>query len=136
MALPAGTHDELKATFTGEPTEAQLLRRCSLTVAIPQPSGEESLNVASVQGAATVCLYESLRQRSSVSILRSSAALSAIRARLPHRPDQRHGRLCRARFQCHAGRGPFDVVPDDHTQVGHTTAGWHADKLAGSRQAP
>ena len=35
--------------------------RCALTVTIPQPGGEESLNVAA---ATAVCLYESLRQRS------------------------------------------------------------------------
>jgi TrmH family RNA methyltransferase len=40
----------------GEP----LQRRCSLAVRIPQPGGEESLNVAA---AAAVCLYESDRQR-------------------------------------------------------------------------
>jgi len=37
-----------------------LMRRCALTVRIPQPGGEESLNVAA---AASICLYESLRQR-------------------------------------------------------------------------
>ncbi|MFT3856853.1 MAG: RNA methyltransferase [Aquabacterium sp.] len=40
----------------GEPIMAQ----CALTVAIPQPGGEESLNVAS---AAAICLYESMRRR-------------------------------------------------------------------------
>jgi TrmH family RNA methyltransferase len=44
----------------GQGVDAQLLSRCSLTVTIPQPGGEESLNVAS---AAAVCLYEALRQR-------------------------------------------------------------------------
>lgn len=39
--------------------EAGLLR-CERRVAIPQPGGEESLNVAA---AAAVCLYESMRQR-------------------------------------------------------------------------
>lgn len=34
--------------------------RCAVTVGIPQPGGEESLNVAA---AAAICLYESLRQR-------------------------------------------------------------------------
>lgn len=37
-----------------------LMQRCALTVRIPQPGGEESLNVAS---AAAICLYESARQR-------------------------------------------------------------------------
>ncbi len=36
-----------------------LLARCALTLRIPQPGGEESLNVAA---AAAVCLYESARQ--------------------------------------------------------------------------
>jgi TrmH family RNA methyltransferase len=40
--------------------DAQLEQRCRLALRIPQPGGEESLNVAS---AAAVCLYESLRQR-------------------------------------------------------------------------
>jgi TrmH family RNA methyltransferase len=40
----------------GEP----LLARCALAVRIPQPGGEESLNVAA---AAAVCLYESARRR-------------------------------------------------------------------------
>jgi TrmH family RNA methyltransferase len=44
----------------GQGIDALLLGRCSLTVTIPQPGGEESLNVAS---AAAVCLYEALRQR-------------------------------------------------------------------------
>lgn len=37
-----------------------LMTRCAMTVSIPQPGGEESLNVAS---AAAICLYESLRRR-------------------------------------------------------------------------
>lgn len=45
----------------GQGIEPALLQRCALTVRIPQPGGEESLNVAS---AAAVCLYEtSLRSR-------------------------------------------------------------------------
>jgi RNA methyltransferase, TrmH family len=44
----------------GQGVDAGLLGRCALTVAIPQPGGEESLNVAS---AAAVCFYESVRQR-------------------------------------------------------------------------
>lgn len=44
----------------GQGVGAGLLERCALTVRIPQPGGEESLNVAA---AAAVCLYESARQR-------------------------------------------------------------------------
>jgi RNA methyltransferase, TrmH family len=44
----------------GQGVHATLLARCALTVRIPQPGGEESLNVA---GAAAVCLYESARRR-------------------------------------------------------------------------
>jgi len=39
---------------------AALLRQCAMTLRIPQPGGEESLNVAA---AAAICLYESTRQR-------------------------------------------------------------------------
>ena len=45
----------------GQGLDAALLARCARTVRIPQPGGEESLNVAA---AAAVCLYEGLRQRS------------------------------------------------------------------------
>jgi len=41
-----------------------VLARCARTLRIPQPGGEESLNVAA---AAAVCLYESSRQRLGVS---------------------------------------------------------------------
>lgn len=44
----------------GQGVSARLLAACHLTVGIPQPGGEESLNVAA---AAAVCLYEALRQR-------------------------------------------------------------------------
>jgi TrmH family RNA methyltransferase len=44
----------------GQGIEPALLQRCTLTVRIPQPGGEESLNVAS---AAAVCLYEAVRRR-------------------------------------------------------------------------
>lgn len=44
----------------GQGVGEALMGRCSLTVAIPQPGGEESLNVAA---AAAVCLYESMRRR-------------------------------------------------------------------------
>jgi TrmH family RNA methyltransferase len=44
----------------GQGIDADVARRCSLQVAIPQPGGAESLNVA---GAGAICLYESLRQR-------------------------------------------------------------------------
>ncbi|HUG26546.1 TrmH family RNA methyltransferase [Piscinibacter sp.] len=45
----------------GQGIDSELLGRCALTVGIPQPGGEESLNVAS---AAAICFYEALRQRS------------------------------------------------------------------------
>ena len=44
----------------GEGVSAALQARCSLSLRIPQPGGEESLNVGA---AAAVCLYESARQR-------------------------------------------------------------------------
>jgi len=44
----------------GQGIAAPLLKRCSMALRIPQPGGEESLNVAA---AAAVCLYESARQR-------------------------------------------------------------------------
>ncbi|MFY8084396.1 MAG: TrmH family RNA methyltransferase [Rubrivivax sp.] len=44
----------------GQGVAPALLERCRLTVRIPQPGGEESLNVAA---AAAICLYESARQR-------------------------------------------------------------------------
>lgn len=44
----------------GQGVAASLLARCALTLRIPQPGGEESLNVAA---AAAVCLYESMRRR-------------------------------------------------------------------------
>lgn len=44
----------------GQGVAPELLARCALTVGIPQPGGEESLNVGV---AASVCLYESMRQR-------------------------------------------------------------------------
>lgn len=44
----------------GQGVATALMDRCTLKVAIPQPGGEESLNVAS---AAAVCLYESMRRR-------------------------------------------------------------------------
>ena len=43
----------------GQGVSPRLLQRCALTVRIPQPGGEESLNVAA---AAAVCLYESARR--------------------------------------------------------------------------
>ena len=42
----------------GQGVSPDLLQRCALQVRIPQPGGEESLNVAA---AAAVCLYESAR---------------------------------------------------------------------------
>jgi TrmH family RNA methyltransferase len=44
----------------GQGVGDELLSRCSLQVRIPQPGGEESLNVAA---AAAVCLYESARRQ-------------------------------------------------------------------------
>lgn len=44
----------------GQGASAALMQRCALTVRIPQPGGEESLNVAA---AAAVCLYESARRQ-------------------------------------------------------------------------
>jgi TrmH family RNA methyltransferase len=44
----------------GQGVSSALEARCSLTLRIAQPGGEESLNVAA---AAAVCLYESTRQR-------------------------------------------------------------------------
>lgn len=44
----------------GQGVAEAVMARCQLRVAIPQPGGEESLNVAA---AAAVCLYESLRRR-------------------------------------------------------------------------
>ena len=44
----------------GQGVQDELLSRCALTVGIPQPGGEESLNVGA---AAAICLYESARQR-------------------------------------------------------------------------
>lgn len=43
----------------GQGVGAELMARCSATVCIPQPGGEESLNVAA---AAAICLYESMRR--------------------------------------------------------------------------
>ena len=44
----------------GQGVSAELAAMCRLQLRIPQPGGEESLNVAA---AAAVCLYESLRRR-------------------------------------------------------------------------
>jgi TrmH family RNA methyltransferase len=44
----------------GQGVDATLLARCALSVRIPQPGGEESLNVAA---AAAICFYETARQR-------------------------------------------------------------------------
>jgi TrmH family RNA methyltransferase len=43
----------------GQGVDPALLERCSAQLRIPQPGGEESLNVAA---AAAVCLYESMRR--------------------------------------------------------------------------
>ncbi|HET6788194.1 MAG TPA: RNA methyltransferase [Aquabacterium sp.] len=44
----------------GQGVSDELMARCAMTVSIPQPGGEESLNVAV---AASICLYESLRRQ-------------------------------------------------------------------------
>lgn len=44
----------------GQGVSEELAARCALQLRIPQPGGEESLNVAA---AAAVCFYESLRRR-------------------------------------------------------------------------
>jgi TrmH family RNA methyltransferase len=44
----------------GQGVAAELQARCALTVRIPQPGGEESLNVAA---AGAICLYEAARRR-------------------------------------------------------------------------
>ncbi len=44
----------------GRGVSAALADQCSMQLCIPQPGGQESLNVAA---AAAVCLYESIRQR-------------------------------------------------------------------------
>ena len=44
----------------GQGVSSGLMARCAQSLRIPQPGGEESLNVAA---AAAVCLYESARQR-------------------------------------------------------------------------
>ena len=44
----------------GQGVAEEILRHCALSVRIPQPGGEESLNVAA---AAAICLYESARRR-------------------------------------------------------------------------
>jgi RNA methyltransferase, TrmH family len=43
----------------GQGVADELLARCALTLRVPQPGGEESLNVAA---AAAICLYESMRR--------------------------------------------------------------------------
>jgi TrmH family RNA methyltransferase len=50
--------------------------RCAATLRIPQPGGEESLNVAA---AAAICLYESVRQRDRVEAAASDPAATAQR---------------------------------------------------------
>jgi TrmH family RNA methyltransferase len=51
----------------GQGVGPELMARCTLTVTIPQPGGEESLNVAA---AAAVCLYEAEVQASRASATR------------------------------------------------------------------
>ena len=54
----------------GQGLAPALAERCTRTLRIPQPGGEESLNVAA---AGAVCLYESARQRNAVSHEKGSA---------------------------------------------------------------
>lgn len=44
----------------GQGVSGPLMQRCALRIGIPQPGGEESLNVST---AASICFYESLRRR-------------------------------------------------------------------------
>jgi TrmH family RNA methyltransferase len=44
----------------GQGVAEEVMRRCAATLRIPQPGGEESLNVGA---AAAVCMYESMRRR-------------------------------------------------------------------------
>jgi TrmH family RNA methyltransferase len=44
----------------GQGVSQALQRQCAMALRIPQPGGEESLNVGA---AAAICLYESARQR-------------------------------------------------------------------------
>lgn len=63
VALPDGALPEPCAWVFGHEGQGvgeALLRRCAMQVRIPQPGGEESLNVAA---AAAICLYESMRRR-------------------------------------------------------------------------
>jgi TrmH family RNA methyltransferase len=48
----------------GQGVSDALMQRCALTLRIPQPGGEESLNVAS---AAAICFYEAARQAATAS---------------------------------------------------------------------
>ncbi|HSC00756.1 MAG TPA: RNA methyltransferase [Burkholderiaceae bacterium] len=62
-ALPAAALPDPCAWVFGHEGQGiapPLLQRCERRVRIPQPGGEESLNVAA---AAAVCLYESMRRR-------------------------------------------------------------------------
>jgi len=47
----------------GQGVDPALIDRCAFSLRIPQPGGEESLNVAS---AAAICFYEAVRQRAGV----------------------------------------------------------------------
>lgn len=49
----------------GQGVSAAVQALCALTLRIPQPGGEESLNVAA---AAAICLYESVRRREAASL--------------------------------------------------------------------
>ena len=59
----------------GQGVSVSLLQRCAVQVRIPQPGGQESLNVAA---AAAVCLYESARQAACPSDPSAAAQRSPI----------------------------------------------------------
>lgn len=61
----------------GQGVSARLMSRCAHVLRIPQPGGEESLNVAA---AGAVCLYESARQRMDVAPRRTSTLADPPRA--------------------------------------------------------
>ena len=89
--------------------DAALLARCARALRIPQPGGEESLNVAA---AAAICLYESARRS------RLSEHARRRRRRVGRRcvADRAHRWLTCARRRC-AGRPNADASGRDRTPV-------------------
>ena len=63
----------------GQGLDASLIARCALTVRVPQPGGQDSLNVAA---AAAVCLYESVRRGHKETPGRSQVPLTPLGAGL------------------------------------------------------